>query len=352
MQSPSLPSVSTVTGPVAIADLGMTLMHEHLFGGLPEAVHTGVRSFSRRMSAEKVSAANAWMLREDPYSNADNCLLDDEDATVEELGLYVAAGGRTVVCNSTGIGRNPDALVRTAKRTGLNVVMGAGWSLAHGADDSIGDADPATFAAALIAEFDEGVVLDDGRSISPGIIGEIGVGPNFTASERTTLVAASMAQPACRVPLLIHLPGWQRRAHEVLDVVESYDVDLSSVVLCHMDPSGKDTAYQREVASRGAWIEFDMIGMLFNYPGEGQSPSVEDSAIAIAGLIADGFGEQLLLSQDVGLKGAWTRHGGNGYAYIPNAFLARLVELGVEPTVAADLLTKNPAALFTNALGR
>jgi phosphotriesterase-related protein len=45
----------------------------------------------------------------------------------------------------------------------------------------------------------------------------------------------------------------------------------------------------------------------------------------------------------------WTRNGGNGYAFVPTAFLPRLRGLGVPADVAAGLLTANPAALFTAA---
>lgn len=342
-------SVQTVLGPVPVAELGVTLMHEHVYNDLSEALHPGVRDFSAGMADAKVSPANAWLLREDPYSCPDNCRMDDETITAQELGLFAAAGGRTVVDNTTGKGRDAARLVRTATATGLNIVMGSGWSFAHGYDDSVGSQPPETFASELVAELRDGVPLADGTRVRPGIIGEIGVGPSFTASERMTLVAASMAQCETGVPLLIHLPGWQRRAHEVLDIVFAQGVDPAAVVLCHMDPSGKDTGYQREVADRGVWLEFDMIGMQFNFPGEGQSPSVEDTADAVAALYADGYGRQLLLSQDVFLKGMWTRNGGNGYAFVPTAFLPRLAERGIAAQDARDLLVANPAGVFTSA---
>jgi len=341
--------VQTVLGPIGLADLGVTMMHEHTVSDLSEAGHTGVRPFSVALSSQKVSAANAWMLREDPYSNPDNCCLDDEDITVAELGLLVEAGGQTLVDNSTGRGRHPDALVRLAQRTGLNVVMASGWSLAHGSDDSWGDADPQAFADQLVAEHRDGVCLADGQRIFPGVIGEIGVGPNFTRSEWMTLHAAALAQPRTGVPLLIHLPGWQRRAHEVLDIVFGHGIDPGSVVLAHMDPSGKDTVYQREIASRGVWLEFDMIGMPNNFPGEGQSPSVQDTVDAVSGLIADGLFDQLLLSQDMFLKNMWTRYGGNGYGFVLSAFLPRLFEAGVPEELTRALMTSNPAQVFANA---
>lgn len=341
--------VRTVTGPVPVAELGVTMMHEHTVGSLSEAVTRGARAFSGDLADRKVSAEIAWLLREDPYSCPDNVRKDDEELVAEELGQLVRAGGRTIVDNSTAAGRDPAGLVRIARQTGLNVVMGSGWSFAHGTDDSYGDEDPERYAAELVAEHRDGVVLPDGTPVFPGIIGEIGVGVRFTRSERMTLHAASIAQPQVGVPLCIHLPGWQRRADEVLDIVFSHGVDPGSVVLCHMDPSGKDTRYQREVAARGVWLEFDMIGMLDNFPGEGQSPSVQDTVDAVSGLVADGLAGQLLLSQDVFLKDMYTRHGGNGYAFVLTAFLPRLVEAGVQEETAQALLTANPAAVFTNA---
>lgn len=343
------PQVRTVAGPIDVSALGITLMHEHTAGSLDEAVHAGVRAFSGDLATAKASAVNAWLLREDPYSCPDNCRLDDEDITAEELGLFVAAGGTTLVDNSTGAGRNPAGLVRLAERTGLNIVMGSGWSLAHGTDDTLGDVDPERLAGELIDEHTKGVLLADGRRVRPGIIGEIGVGLNFTGSERTTLRAAALAQPQLGVPLLIHLPGWQRRAHEVLDIVLSLGVQPRAVVLCHMDPSGKDVGYQREVADRGVWLEFDMIGMQNNFPGEGQSPSVQDTVDAVAGLIDAGLAGQILLSQDMFLKNMWTRYGGNGYAFVQTAFLPRLVDAGVPESTARSLTTDNPARVFTEA---
>jgi phosphotriesterase-related protein len=344
------PLVQTVLGPISAADLGVTLMHEHTTRIVARMPPRETYAFSASMHEAKVSAANAWQMREDPYACHDHRSIDDEDAVAQELSLFAAAGGRTVVDNTTGMSRDPDALVRLAERTGLQLIMGSGWSLELGNPIPMGDEDPALFAESLVREHRDGVVVADGRRVRPGVIGEVQVGLNFDRPQRMVLMASAIAQRQIGVPLLIHLPGWQRRGHEVLDIVLGLGVDPRSVILCHMDPSGKDTVYQREIAARGVWLEFDMIGMPHNYPGEGQSPSVEDTVTAVAGLVQDGFTGQLLLSQDVSLKSMWTRHGGNGYAYVANAFLPRLIAAGVPAATAQSMLVANPADVFASAV--
>src|SRR3954454_1899392 len=126
--------VQTVLGPVPSSDLGMTLPHEHLFNDLSEALYPGVGPFSSALADARGTPELAWLLREDPYACADNCGFDerDLDSVVAELDVFVRAGGRTVVNNTTGSGRNPAALVRGAEATRLNVVMAGGGGLAPG----------------------------------------------------------------------------------------------------------------------------------------------------------------------------------------------------------------------------
>lgn len=349
MDFPAEATVQTVLGPIPVSALGMTLTHEHLFTDLTEAWHPGSTRMTAAIADEPVSAGNAWLLREDAYCSKDNCRLDDEDAACDELALFASAGGMTVVDNTTGPARKPAALVRVSQRSALNIVMGSGWSLAHGTDDSWSRRDPHRLADDLVQEVERGVLLPDGTRVRPGIIGEIGVGPDFTASEHITLIAAAQAQCRTGLPLLIHLPGWQRRGQDVVDLVTAEGVHPSAVVLCHMDPSGADHSYQTELAARGVWLEFDMIGMECNFPGEGRAPAAVDTAGVVARLIHDGLESQLLLSHDVFLKSMLTRFGGNGYSFVPSIFAKMLQDEGVDPDAVTRILVSNPARLFTHA---
>lgn len=337
--------VNTVRGPVSSRDLGMTLTHEHLVVDWTARMVAPEKAAERELYEADVNASMNWLLTENPGCCLDNALLDDIDGVIKELENFANSGGRTIVeCSNGDIGRNPVALREISEMSGLNIIMGSGWYVHPFHDSARATATADDLCEELLAEFAEGV---GGTGVKPGIIGEIGVSPLFTEAEKTCLRAACRAQRQIGVPLYVHLPGWQRRALEVLNIaIEQEGVAPEAIVLCHMDPSGEDVGYQRAVAERGAWLEFDMIGMLNYYAGEGQSPAPEQTAVAIAGLIRDGHGGRILLSHDLAVKSMWTRNGGNGVGYVSRLFMPRLERHGVPASVVADLLTVNPRRLF------
>ncbi|MCU1430911.1 MAG: phosphotriesterase-related protein [Actinotalea sp.] len=172
-------TVRTVLGPVPVDDLGVVLLHEHIFEHLAEALHDGARPFSAALRDARVTPSNAWLLREDPYACADNIVIDesDLDAVCDELSLFRRVGGTTVVDNTAGKGRRPSALVEASRRTDLHIVMAGGWCLAHGDDDTLTDADVDRMVTELVGEIRDGVEVPDGPAVRVGVIGEIGVGP-------------------------------------------------------------------------------------------------------------------------------------------------------------------------------
>ena len=165
--------------------------------------------------------------------------------------------------------------------------MGAGFYLEASHPGYVRDMSVESIAEAIAA--DCGVSEDD-PEVCAGIIGEIGVSKDFTPAEEKVLRGAARASKMSGAPLSIHLPGWERLAHRVLDVVESEGADLRHTVLCHMNPSLHDLKYQRSLADRGAFIEYDMIGMDYFYADQqAQSPCDEENAIAICKLVEDGY---------------------------------------------------------------
>lgn len=338
-------NVMTVTGIIAASDMGITLPHEHILNDCRCWWHKPKEPDRQHLATEPVHIGIIGDLRMDPFVNLDNCALDDEPLAIAELLAFRNAGGRTVVDPTCrGIGRNPEALMRISAATGLNIVMGSGYYLQTSHPPELKHLSIDGVADEIVAEAHEGV----GKTgVKIGLIGEIGVSSDFTPEEEKSLRGAAQAQKRTQLPLMVHLPAWYRHAHRVLDIVGEEGGNLRHTILCHMNPSGKDVDYQTSLAARGAFIEYDMLGMDYWYADQQvQCPSDEDNARAIAGLIKNGFGNRLLLSHDVFIKMMLSRYGGFGYAYVLKHFVPRLRRHGVAENAITAMLINNPAQVF------
>ncbi|MCE5190992.1 MAG: phosphotriesterase-related protein [Actinomycetia bacterium] len=342
--------VRTVLGEIDAADLGPTLFHEHLIINGSAAWRTPQLSDHEgwEVARKPVEIGFLGRLRNDPYLSLDNTRLDDVDLAVEEASRFKDAAGATIVeVTPPGAGRNPTVLAQIAERTGLNIVMGCGFYLER--------THPASFEQMSVDDVADTIahdVLEGVDGVCAGVIGEIGVGLRFTPAEERSLRGAARAAARTAVPLVVHLPGWLRYGHRVLDVVEEEGADPNATVLAHMNPSHTDREYQHSLADRGAWLEYDMLGMELGYPGEGQSPSDAENAAAVTRLIADGYGRRLLLSHDIFIKTLLKHYGGFGYAHVLTGFAQRLEALGVSREVLLGILTDNPRSVFEQAVGR
>ena len=337
--------VMTVLGPIAPADLGPTLMHEHILNDCRCWWHPPREPERQHLADSPVRIEILSELRQDPFVNRHNIALDDEPLAIEELNQFARAGGRPIVDPTCrGIGRDPEALARISRATGLHIVMGAGYYLQSSHPPQVSRLSADDIAAEIVAEATTGVA---GTGIRIGLIGEIGVSSDFTPHERKSLAGAARAQALTGLPLMVHLPGWFRLGHDVLDIAEENGADLAHTVLCHLNPAHADFDYQATLARRGAFLEFDMIGMDFFYADQQvQCPSDDEVARAIVRLIDAGLADRILLSHDIFLKMMLSRYGGNGYAFVTRHFLPRLARHGVDDAILTRLMTTNPRSVF------
>ena len=337
--------VMTVLGPIPAGQLGVTLMHEHILLDASNKWRPPCGCSERHFAERHVTAEMNGQLRLNPVGNLDNCRLLDEDVARDELMKYKELGGQTVVdATNIGCGQDPEALQRISRYTGLQIIMGSGYYLEASHPQYVREASVDDLAERMV--YDVGGLSNRPRVIS-GMIGEIGVSPDFTAAEEKCLRAAARAAKRTRVPLSIHLPGWLRFGDRVLDIVEEEGADLRHTILCHMNPSLRDEDYQHRLARRGAFLEYDMIGIDFYFAEKNaQSPSDEENAIAIRRLIDNGFLKQILISHDIFLKSMLTKYGGHGYGHILRSFVPRLRLHGVTDEQLEDLLIRNPVRVF------
>lgn len=342
-------AVQTVLGEITAASLGVTLIHEHLLLDARPSWQEPKEASRINLAHQPISPGMLHELRQNLFLNLDNCSLFDEETAAAEARQFFLCGGNTIVdATCRGIGRDPKALQHISQAAGLHVVMGCGYYLERTHPPHVLHASVDEIRDEMIADVVEGV---DGTGVRAGYLGEIGISKSMTPQETKVLRAAAQAQASTGVALSIHLPGWERLGHHVLDVIAEEGGNLSRTILDHMNPSHEDLDYQMSLADRGAYLEYDMIGMDYYFADQdAQSPSDEENARAIASLVRAGYLERLLMSQDVFLKMMLTRYGGNGYAYISRHFIPRLYRQGVSSGMVETIMVDNPARVLGGEL--
>ena len=340
--------VMTVLGPVPVEKLGITLMHEHLLGDSSRVWTPPDDPKLRQFAFKPVSANIRADLLLAPHANLDNHVIIDLELAVEEVSKYRENGGNSLVeCTTEGIGRDPRGLVTIAKRTGLNIIMGAGYYTDETQPARLHEMSVSDIADEIVRDILEGV---PGTNVHAGVIGEIGMDWDFTTDEQKSLRAAAQASRRTGVPIIIHLEGWHRWGHQSLDIVEEEGASLKHTVVSHMVASIDDWEYQTSLAARGAYLGYDMIGQDVDWGADihhGECPSDREVALALKRLIDAGYIRQITLSHDICAKTMYTRFGGKGYAFILRHFVDRLKRIGVTEEQINTLLVENPRAFFS-----
>jgi phosphotriesterase-related protein len=301
----------TVRGPVASGDLGIVLSHEHLLIDLFEA-------------------QGRWDIQG---------IFVDADLMCQEVAHFVEAGGSTIVeLTLPGAGRDPVGLRDISSRTGAHVVMGTGWYREpyYPDADAIDRRSVDDLAAQLIAEIDHGA--DDG--VRPGVIGEIGCHKSWmSAQEERVHRAAARAQRQSGLAISTHSMASDIGLRQ-LDVFEEEGVDPRRVVIGHAD-SYMFADYHVEVATRGAYVQFDKVGD----PSSFFVP--EDRLVrAVCDLVEKGFLHQILLSHDLCFRSHLKYMGGHGFDYVLASFVPQLLRAGLSEEEVRTIIETNPQRML------
>ncbi len=307
------PRVMTVSGPMPPDSLGFTLPHEH----------TGISLWH---------IANRWDYWE---------LAPDDDIMIEELRDFRRRGGGTLVdLTLPGVGRDPDRLRRLAGASGVNIVMGTGWyrGAYYPGEALIDRRSVDDLAAAMVRELENGV----GESgIRPGIIGEIGTDkPWVSALEER--VHRAVARAAKQTGMAITTHGVQSDVGLAqLRIFTEEGVDPSRVVIGHAD-SYHNLDFYLEGLAAGANLQFDFLGHRFGVE-EALEPRLVETIVE---LLERGFGDQILLSQDVCHNRQLKANGGFGYVYLQQHFLPTLRTAAVGEGEIRQMTIDNPARIL------
>ena len=333
--------VETVLGPVSAADLGPTLLHEHVICDMRTLMGSPRTGGSM---PDEVTLQTAAEVRWDPFGLPDNYLLDDRELAAVELQQFLRLGGKTVVDCTPSRYRDPQALRSVAEQSGANIVMGGGHYLEKSHPRDLLKQSTAEIAQEFVSEAQNGV---GDTGIRPGIIGEIGTGAPVTEAEVHVLRAMAAAQIETELCLTVHVHPWGKQGHRVLDVLFEEGVAPDRIVLNHSFVDIDDPDYVESLLQRGATLGYDMFGFDHSLFRVGRYPPSDfDVASEVARLVEAGYRSQLILSQDICVKTRMIAFGGWGYGHILAHVVPVLGQLGVSDADLSEMLEGNPRRLL------
>jgi phosphotriesterase-related protein len=282
--------------------------------------------------------------------NAEVLRVDDLEEAVEEVTAFARHGGRTIVdATSIGIGRDPLALAEISSRTGVNVVMGAGWYVAESMSADLAERSVESMAEQIETELAVGV---GGTGIRAGFIGEVGLSwPHHPAEERS-LRASCSAQQRADVALQIHPGRNPESPRAAMDLVQRAGGNPERTVMCHVERTLSDVADMIELARTGCMLEFDLFGQESSYyfvPGFTGMPNDAGRVTYIRALMEAGLADRILVSQDICTRVHLTRYGGEGLHHLLHRAVPLMERMGMTLDEIDQLLVRNPARVLTGS---
>ena len=318
--------VDTVGGPVATADLGVTLMHEHVFVLSPEIIANYPEGWGDEQARE--------------------------DAAVEKLNALKAIGVDTIVDPTViGLGRYIPRIQRIAERTALRIIVATGLYTYNdvplyfhftGPGTALGG--PEAMVEMFVRDITEGIA---GTGVRAAILKCATDEPGVTAGVERVLRAVAQAHRATGVPITTHTHAHSRRGLDQQRIFTQEGVDLNRVVIGHSGDS-TDVDYLEELIAAGSYLGMDRFG-LDNILG------FEDRVNIVARMCERGHADRMVLAHDASCYIDWLPEAALPvvlpnwhYLHIHNDVLPALRKRGVTEEHITTMLVDNPRAIFTH----
>lgn len=304
------PVIFTVNGPIAPDQMGITLPHEHVM----------------------VDFIGADSIKPGRYN--------EEEVFQKALPYLLelkAVGCQTLIeCTPAFLGRDVKLLRRLARASGLHLLTNTGYYGATGHKFVPANAFSETaeqLASRWIDEYENGI---EGTGIRPGFVKLAADKGPLTDVQKKIIEAGAMTHLATGLTIAVH-SGDGAAAREELTILQAKGVAPEAFVWIHAQ-NEKDSMIFKEIAAKGAWVEFDAI-----------SPeSIPQHVQLLKFMKANGLLRRTLLSHDAGWYEVGVPEGGNfrRYTTLFTDVLAILRMEGFSETEIDQILRKNPAAAF------
>jgi phosphotriesterase-related protein len=222
--------------------------------------------------------------------------------------------------------------------TGVNIIACTGSMTEEEYPPKYDTMDTDELAAFLANEVEVGM---DGSTIKAGWLKAGASYMCLTEKEEKVLRACCRASKQTGAPVHVHTStgtAWDL----MLEVVADEGLPFEQFCIAHIDRN-PDYWVHKQIVKTGAYIIYDGPGKAKYYP---DSMRID----ILRKLVEDGYGHQIMLSNDTGKREYHKAYGGavgTGYNYIHDKFLPRLLDEGFSQETIDDFMIKNPAAFYS-----
>lgn len=308
-------TIQSATGPLDTANMGFTLMHEHVVVLWPPMYQQYPELFDRKAQME----------------NAVTRLIRAREAGVTTM----------VDLTPIDLGRDPRFIAEAAQKSGMQIIVATGlyytipFYFLHKPDSAMTDL--------FVRDITEGI----GQTGVRANVIKCATEPEMHPMNERVLRASAKAQRATGVPICTHTYPANRTGLDQQRILKEEGVDLGRTVIGHSDDSD-DFSYLEEIIQNGSYCGMDRIGL--------QRPRTDaQRSDMVAKLVEKGYADRITLSHDASchldfipegiadqLMPEWN------FTHISLDIVPMLRERGVSDDAIHQMTVLNPKAIFEN----
>jgi phosphotriesterase-related protein len=307
--------VETVRGPVAPEDLGVSLLHEHVFIASPEGIANHNHTWGEPWWDEEVRVA----------------------AAIADLQELRSLGVQTIADPTAfGLSRDVHRLQRVNAEVDLNIVVCTGLYAFIEVPAYLKYRDADNLASIFQHEIDVGIDDTGVKAAflkcaveSYGVIGDVPL----------ILDAIALTANATGAPVMVHTNAEAQTGLLALSELTARGVDPTRIVIAHAGDSN-DLDYLRRIGDTGAVLGFDR----FNIPDFNPD---ENRIETLLKLLDEGYIDRIHLSHDAATFNDFMQHNppfegaDPNYTHIHRTILPVLRERGVTDAQIDEMLVTN-----------
>ena len=324
-------TINSVMGPIETAQLGFTLLHEHVCSTSP----------------------GFWQAWPSLFGGRDEFIA----RAVDELTAAKEAGVDTFVdVTPMDLGRDIRLIKEVSERSGMTIIAATGhwldpsWSMKQRTVEELTD-----FFTSEIEDGIEGTDVKAGiikiaHDQSPQLIEWGLINPDHTGFGEKITRAAARTHQRTGVPITTHTGAKLELGSHQADILEDEGVEPSRVYLGHSDDSDSPS-YLTGLMDRGYLMGFDHLcwgGLL--------TPAFEVRVATTVDLVQRGYAENIALSHDFALaislftteeeRNVFRPMNPDGIQFIHKRYIPALQANGITDETVQQIMVENPRRYF------